>query len=498
MSNIEIKKRWLQLIQCTTWLVLLLSALLRVVVWGQQRSIFLDEANLIRNYAEKSYAALFEHLAYQQYAPPLFSVMMKGVFSLWGINELSARFFPLLCGLGLLWAFYKLGNRFLSPFALLLAFFFIGLDKIFIDYATECKQYASDAFIAVLLLLSTQKISYPHFTLKSAFFWCITGSLAIWFSMSSVFVLAGVGAYYLYFFITEKNYIALRQFLMVGVLWVAQFAAYFLLVLKSDAQSSNLQLFHNDFFFAFPPHSLADCNVLIQQLGGILNSIFGKTVVAALLGTLGIAFGVWHLWKENKAHFLLLVVPIVFTLAASALHYYSIIVRLTLFFLPILLLIAFIGFDFLFKKMPTWATVCLVVLFIPTIALQQQLAAFAQPFRNSYSELRDGLAYIKKEQQPTEPVFIYYNASPVGYYYQSLHDKPYLFDRLILQSYRCCDADIVQQDLRALHQNGEKRLWLLYDQPDYRFLLDFIDLQKGKILKKYDFHKGVALLYEVP
>jgi hypothetical protein len=481
-----------------TWFVLLLSAFLRFAVWLQQRSIFLDEANLIRNYAEKSYAQLFGHLDYQQYAPPFFSVVMKSIFSLGGINELSARFFPLLCGIGLLFGFYKLGNRFLSPFSLLLAVLFLGFDKIFIDYATECKQYSSDAFIAVLLVLSTLKISYPHFKSKNALFLCITGSLAIWFSMSSVFVLAGIGGYFLYFFIKEKNYVALRKFVLVGLVWLAQFVVYFLLVLKSDAQSSNLQLFHNDFFFAFPPRSLADFNLLVSQLGGILNSIFGKTVIAAMLGTLGITVGVWRLWKENKAHFLLLVLPIVLTLVASTLHYYSIIARLTLFFLPMLLLITFIGFDFLFKKIPIWATVCLIALFIPTIALQQQLPAFVQPFRNSYPELRDGLDYIKKEQQPNEPIFIYYNASPVGYYYQSLHDKRYALDKLILQSYRCCDADIVQQDLTALHQKGEKRIWLLYDQPDYRFLLDFIEQNQGKILKKYDFYRGVAVLYEVP
>jgi hypothetical protein len=86
----------------------------------------------------------------------------------------------------------------------------------------------------------------------------------------------------------------------------------------------------------------------------------------------------------------------------------------------------------------------------------------------------------------------------VGYYYQSLHDKPYTLNNLILQSYRCCDADIVQQDLTALHQKGEKRIWLLYDQPDYRFLLDFIEQNQGQILKKYDFYRGMAMLYEVP
>ena len=52
--------------------VLALGLLLRAVVWAQQRSIVLDEANLIRNYVERSYGQLFQPLDYERTRHPCF------------------------------------------------------------------------------------------------------------------------------------------------------------------------------------------------------------------------------------------------------------------------------------------------------------------------------------------------------------------------------------------------------------------------------------------
>ena len=49
-----------------------LGLLLRAVVWAQQRSIVLDEANLIRNYVERNYGQLFQPLDYERTRRPCF------------------------------------------------------------------------------------------------------------------------------------------------------------------------------------------------------------------------------------------------------------------------------------------------------------------------------------------------------------------------------------------------------------------------------------------
>ena len=474
---------WLnhKIIKQTTWFFLILGSILRGAVWLQQRSIFLDEANLIRNYVEKSYVAMFGHLDYQQYAPPLFSVVMKFIFQIFGINELSAKLFPLLCGIAMLFVFYALSRRLLSPFAALMAVLFVVFDKIFIDYSTECKQYATDAFVAVLLLLLSQRIDYKSFNQKKALLWAIIGSVAIWFSMPSVFVLAGVGAYYLYAFWKNKDTKAMQQIAAVGAFWLVQFALYFHFVLNSDAQSDNLQDFHRAYFLAFPPLSIADLNLLTTQILGIIDRSIGITFLAAVLSLLCFSLGIKQLWQNNRAVFWLLVLPIVLTLTASALHYYSLIARLILFFLPIFILIIFIGLDSVLQKTHWMVSGILTIGFISTIVLQVQILKPFEPFTNDCSELKEGLDFIKKEKQPDEVLFTAHGVTPVMRYYTQYCDRPYAFDKLILQDYVCCDPNLFENALIELHKKGEKRIWLLGDQPTHDNFNRFIESQNGRI-----------------
>ena len=85
----------------TAWAVAGVGVLLRLVVWGQARSVYLDEVNLLRNFLERDYAGLFRPLGYEQYAPPLFSVLMKAVVQALGTGERAIRLVPVLAGCGM-------------------------------------------------------------------------------------------------------------------------------------------------------------------------------------------------------------------------------------------------------------------------------------------------------------------------------------------------------------------------------------------------------------
>ena len=135
--------------------------------------------------------------------------------------------------------------------------------------------------------------------------------------------------------------------------------------------------------------------------------------------------------------------------------------------------------------------------FVATLFLQVQMLHLSEPFRNDYAQLSDGFEFIKKEKQPDEAVFTPYGISPVVHYYTEIRDKPYRFDKLFLQEYVCCDPNIIEQGIDAIHQKGIKKVWILYDQPEYNLFLDIIKKQNGRILKKQEFHRGVVLLYEI-
>jgi Dolichyl-phosphate-mannose-protein mannosyltransferase len=500
------------ILQCTIYGLFSIGILLRIVVWLQERSIFLDEANLLRNYAERDYAGLFKDLDYQQYAPPLFSVAMKAVIQIFGNHELGVKIVPLWCGSMMLWYFYRLSHQIVSPKAVLGALFFVALSKIFIDYSTQAKQYATDGFVSIgLLYLSTFFKTFP-FSKKPILFWTLIGCVSIWLSMPSVFILAGIGFY----FFTQHLDFKKEDFNSLQILkqnisnkniwnisamiscWFASFLLYFFLLLKHNAQSDYLQSFHQAFFLVLLPTNIVELKLLMDQVVGILSNVLGCTFVANVLTVIGLSAGVYQLWRNQREWFMKLVIPIIAVSAASAMHYYSLILRLTVFFLPILILIVFIGYDFIFAKSNQIIKTILVIAFIATGYEYQSLVFFYRPFVNDTADLKTGLEYLAAEQAQGEPFFVRFNAAPVIQYYTKIYAKPMTFSETILQPYRCCDSDFMLEDLKKLHEKGIKRIWVIHDDHVYQYLFDFVKQMNGRVLKQKTFHRGIIMLYEIP
>ena len=66
-----------------------------------------------------------------------------------------------------------------------------------------------------------------------------------------------------------------------------------------------------------------------------------------------------------------------------------------------------------------------------------------------------------------------------------------------MQDYICCDPDIVEQGIKAIHKQGTKKIWIVYDMPDFSPMMDIIKKLNGQILKQHEFHRGVVVLYEI-
>jgi uncharacterized membrane protein len=486
-SPVTTDLRWIWLAR----VILVTGLLVRVVVWWQQRSINLDEANLIRNFVERSYAGLFENLSYEQYAPPLFSVLVKASITVLGNEERTVRLVPLLSGMLMLTLFYRLAHRWLTPMAAVLALAFVAFDKIFLDYATECKQYATDGAMALVLLELVYTIGY-QFDNWQAVLWAVLGIVAIWLSMPAVFILAGIGCYLLNRCIQQKNTAAIIRVVIVGVLWGVSFLVYFVLLLQQNAQSDYLQSFHREHFLAFPPLNGDEFKLLLRQLNELVDKSIGKTAIASVLAVIGVGIGIRELIRRQRADGWLLLGPIIFCLMASALRYYSLIPRLTLFFLPLLIILIFIGLDKLFAN--RWARYPFLLGVIITLLNQQHLYNLWRPFEGDYAEVSQGLAFIAQEQQPDEAVFVYHNSAPIARYYTQQHKPPFMLPNLVLQRFRSSSTDIVSADVHALLRHGACRVWLLYDRSDSTM----VNLAKtiGTIRKRKNYYRGYVLLCE--
>lgn len=458
-----------------------LGIAVRVAVWWQQRPIFIDEANLIRNFVERSYTGLFSNLDYAQYAPPLFSVIMKASIDIWGNQELSTRFFPLVSSVAMLALFYRLARRWITPLACLLAVGFMSFDKIFIDYATECKQYATDGAVALALIEFTQHLGKNAFGWREARWWALIGAVAIWLSMPAVFILVGVGLFYLGRYYQRRDYLAVGRIALVGGWWVLNFGAYFVLLLKQNVQSDYLQKFHHENFLVFPPRSLAELGLLGKQLNGIVDKAIGKTVVASVLAAIGFVWGVRNLAVRRTGEFGLLVVPIGLCLLASALHYYSLIPRLTLFFLPLVLLVVFTGMEQLLAH--RLMRYVIAAGFGVTLLNQLHRYEIMRPFQADYAEVRKGLEFIHQHQQPNEAVLVTPSVQPVVRYYAHDHQPP-----LVLPN-----VQFLPSLSGRLRKQPSRRAWLVSDV-ESSSLADSVVAQGATIVLRHDFYNGYVLL----
>lgn len=473
-------------------LIIGLGLLLRVVVWWQQRSIALDEANLIRNYVERSYGQLFQNLDYAQYAPPLFSVVVKACIGLFGNNELSVRLFPLLCSAATLVLFWRVVERWLPPTFACLALASVAFGGLFIDYATECKQYATEGLVALGLLEVAHWAGRRPLTSRLALGLAALGAAAVWLSMTAVFVLAGIGLWWLTRSLLARDYRSALRLGLVGAGWAASFLTYFFLLLKANAESTYLQRFHHEYFLAFPPRSQEDFQLLSGQLAGIADRAIGKTVLAMALAAVGAAVGTWQLLRRRDELFWLVLVPVLACLTASALHYYSLIHRLTLFFLPLVIVVVFLGLATLATRRVPFAV--LVGLSLVVLGNQQRLRHLFKPFYGDYAEVRTGMEYIARHQRPGEIAFMNYNVSPVAYYYLRLRTPPMHLDSVVLQQPHPSSTDIFEDAIGQMHRRGRSRVWLLYDRADES--ISTLTAAQGHILDRFNFERGYVLLVQ--
>ena len=396
------------------WPVLLLvGILLRLVVFFQNRSLFLDEANLGRNIAEISLAGCFQPLAYQQYAPPLFLVLEKINWLLVGASEYALRFWPLIMGCLCLYLLYRLlKDQFGDGLSGLFVFYLFSFSQVYIRYSTELKQYSTDMAVSTLLIWAA--VTFPITSKKRLIGWMLGGSLAIWLSMPSVFILAGVGAFFL-FSGTVKQFVPVIHILLSGAVWLLSFGIYYQLILSNDLQKTELLSYHQPFFWPLIPLNAADWQQLLTISQSLLGTLIGHTFPAILTGLLGLSAGLFYLWKDEKHYLWLVLFPVVLCLFASGLGYYSLMERLSLFMMPALGLLLAKGLHGLENDLGRKVSLLLFFLYICVLPLRKGGEYLFASFR--YEEMRPLLRDLDTSVAPSDLIWVDQYAVPAFIWY---------------------------------------------------------------------------------
>jgi uncharacterized membrane protein len=135
------------------WVALFSGALLRARQWSVERSIWLDEASLLRNILRRSERGLLKPLDFAPNAPILYLEAVKESSRIFGVSEAALRLPALLSGLLALPLFGLPARRTVSLWPAALATFLFAILLPSVTHSAEVKQYASDELAALAITL---------------------------------------------------------------------------------------------------------------------------------------------------------------------------------------------------------------------------------------------------------------------------------------------------------------------------------------------------------
>ncbi|MEM1218116.1 MAG: hypothetical protein AAGH79_04360 [Bacteroidota bacterium] len=403
-------------------LILLIGIGLRIWAYWQNPSLFLDEANLARNVAERSFEGFFRTLDYHQYAPPLFMSLVKGATLFFGQGEWGLRFWPLLAGVGALVLFWILSKEwnlsFLGQFYGLALFAGSGLAIL---YSVSTKQYSTDMLITLLLIyLADRDLQQGHLQAWKRWIWL--GVLAPWISMPSMFLLSGVGLAFGWASIRQNESWAwtkeATRWVLTGLTWLGSFGLYYWLLLRSDIESDFLQQWHQDYFLPLLPLSAESWEQFSSVGIQVFKAAFGFTSLAIGLGLGLFILGITRLVRDPIRGCLLLI-PLLACWVASALQQYSMMPRLLSFAFPVIWLVAAWGITFLLEKTGPWLAWILLPLLIASLSVAGVWKKMGHPVADEGS--RQALDILSEEWQMGDGLFVFRWAEPAYAYYQQHH-----------------------------------------------------------------------------
>lgn len=441
--------------------IVILGTLLRLVVWLGDRNLWIDESMLALNLVERSPARLLEPLDWNQGAPVGFLFASKAAIGAFGVSEKALRLVPFLGSLAGLFGFAWLAPRLMPRPAAMIAIALFSISPVMLSYSAECKQYATDASIAIGLFAFAAGLLNGERGFRRWAVLAASGAAAVWCSHPAAFVLGGIGtALFLSAIVNRDRMRLLAASLTIGA-WLASFGLCYMLFLRNLGTNQYLLDYWTGHFLPLPPRSVGDLVWVLDHyfapfsypggMGG--TEIRAGGIAAGLFLT-----GMWGFAKERRVVALALVLPIGFALAASALHKYPFAGRLLLFLVPILMLGTARGAWMLAaavgKSQPVAAVVLLGILFsAPMLEAIQELR---RPMRTE--QIEPVLAELRTQLRPQDRVYIYYGALPACEFYT--REAPLPVTRIDKGTE--ARSNVLEYRDQLMELAGESRVWIVF------------------------------------
>jgi uncharacterized membrane protein len=521
--------------------LMLLGAALRLLRYGADRSLWLDEAYLANSVLIESCKDLVtQPLMHWQAAPAGFLLLQKLAVTLFGGSEYALRIVPLLAGLASIPLFCGIVRRCLAPTAQVLAMaLFVLLDPL-IYYSAEAKQYGLDVTIALAILLATLRVREKPREARRLVVLGTIGVLGIFCSHPAVFTLAGAGIVLLFDRIGIER-ISLRGraslltsressgnagsagaapsqskpdawtcrvprswLLLLALTWLGAFAANYFLFLRPLMHHAGLTAYWAaDYMPHDPLAALKWAGWELYELYHNYATMWLPLVDTAILATL---IGCVPLWKRDRSVLALLVLPLPLTLGAAMVHAYPFGSRLVLFLVPSIVVLIGAGMALIWDSVVPgrrWiAGLILLSILLPTAARDAYYVVVPQ----RREEIRPVLAYIRDHKRSGDSLYVFHMSEVPFHYYEDrfgrspnrfgLDGMPTTFGQPGEQ-----DPSLYRADLARLR--GKGRVWVLITHPralggiDEEQLFPAILNQWGRPLDHIQAFNASATLYDM-
>ena len=345
------------------WFSLGIGVFLRLYVFAGGRMLWLDESMIALNLMTRSSAELLEPLNFLQIAPAGWLIANKFALEITGSVDYGLRLVALITGLGALGLFAWLSRRLFSlPVAASITLVF-ALSGTLVRYSVELKPYGADVFftLAILALVMLIWETSGRKARLSVGALALTGLVGLTFSFPLVYVLGGSGGILILRLWLSGRRLDAALLVAAAVSWLVVFIALMKILYLVQAEGAGFGGGGVDTFFdrtgyaPFPPTSVTDLVWYPRWAHHTVKFLFGE--FSAYFGLILAGAGSVLMARKRPWVLATIVAPLAFALLGSMLKAYPLFERLTLFALPLVLLLVAQTFEAIRAELSTRARV---------------------------------------------------------------------------------------------------------------------------------------------
>jgi|GEM_PF-4192742 len=367
------------------------------------RSAWGDETMVGFNILSKSYSELLDPLDFNQVAPPLFLWVEKFFVDILGVSDLNLRILPISSSLitaYLLYLLLRILDFKLDVILIVLCFCFLSENVIY--YASEIKQYSTDALVATSLACSA--IYFSKGRLRYTPF-VVLGAVSIYLSHIAIILLTSIISYsvVLLFYGSGESKLSVKKLMCLILIWVLSFVIYYFYFIYDHPHRNYMNRFWRH-FEGLPPNRLGLKNAVVWLFSALTD--YFSWSFRSYFNNLGCFIVVPLLCVSSflalkRRHFfvlLLCIVPIFIHLCLALMRFYPFYTRLVLYAFPLLLIVIFYPINLILGRFSLrLRNIFIFFVFTPLLGLAVNNLHSKVPIsKGRLNDIKSSLTEIKK------------------------------------------------------------------------------------------------------